>query len=74
ENKPDVVGLSLSIYFNMGILEKTIESIRKEFKSLKIIVGGQAFRFGGESVVKQYDGVTYIASLDELDKMIERVL
>ncbi len=70
ETEPDLVGLSLTVYFHLGILKKTIEAIRKEFKELKIIIGGQAFRYGGESVAKQYDGVTYLSSLDDLEIMI----
>ncbi len=67
---PDLVGLSLNLFYNIRNLEKMIKCIRDEFGLLPILIGGQAFRFGGASVTGIYPAVTYISSLDELERFI----
>ena len=67
ETKPDLVGLSLSVYFNMPSLIKEIETIRSNFKHIDIFVGGQAFRWGGVDLVKKYPATYYIESLTALE-------
>ncbi len=67
---PDLVGLSVSVYFNMPALKTGIETIRANFKDLDILVGGQAFNWGGTDMVKQYNSTLYIPSLDELQSLI----
>lgn len=69
-NHPDVVGLSLSIYFNIGELIKTLEKIRKEFPEIPILVGGQAFRWGGIDLIRSYDRVHYLNSVITLNQFI----
>lgn len=71
EMKPDLVGLSLSVYFNMGSLKTAIEAIKLNFSNLDIFIGGQAFRSGGVDMIKRYPGTEYIPSLDELEKLIK---
>jgi MerR family transcriptional regulator, light-induced transcriptional regulator len=44
EKNPDALGLSVSIYFNMASLVRTIEVVRSHYPGLDIVVGGQAFR------------------------------
>jgi methanogenic corrinoid protein MtbC1 len=70
EKKPDMLGLSLSIYFNMNALLDAINAVRHNFSDLDIIVGGQAFRWCGKDVIARFKGVTYIESIDRLEKMI----
>ena len=70
EVKPDLLGLSLSVYFNMPSLIKGIEAVKANFKNLDIIVGGQAFSWGGMDKVKSYSNTVCIRSLAELDNMI----
>lgn len=48
EFHPDVVGLSLSVYFNLPALKSGIEAIQGSFPNLDIFVGGQAFLWGGK--------------------------
>lgn len=68
--KPDILGLSLSIYFNFSGLTRIIEEVRQSFPRLDIIVGGQAFRWGGREAVAGYGNVEYLPSLEEL---VERI-
>ena len=63
EVNPDLVGLSLSIYFNSQSLQNCIEAINADFPSQDIIVGGQAFRWGGKDILKQYRSVDFISTL-----------
>jgi len=70
DKKPDLLGLSLSIYFNMYSLKETLDVVRHNFPGLDIIVGGQAFRWGGEDLIARFKGVTYIDSIDSLENMI----
>lgn len=67
QNNPDVVGLSLSIYFNLGELIIALEKIRKYFPNVPLLVGGQAFRWGGLEVIQRYENVHYLNSIKSLD-------
>ncbi len=69
-NKPDVLGLSLSIYFNMNILLDSYSKIRNKYPNLPIIIGGQAFRFGGSNLISG-EKTFYIKSITDLKKLIE---
>jgi len=71
EVKPDLIGLSLSVYFNMASLKKELEAIRSNFTHLDIFIGGQAFRWGGVDMMKTYPRVEYIPTLDELETFIK---
>ncbi|HCY87418.1 MAG TPA: cobalamin-binding protein [Desulfobacteraceae bacterium] len=70
EVNPDLLGLSLSVYFNMPALRKTIEAVTSDFPHLDLLVGGQAFNRGGKNIVNNYPNTRYIASLDELESLI----
>lgn len=67
---PDFVGLSLSILSNIDHLKRCIETIRSDFPNIDLLVGGQAFRWGGVETIRQYPGVEYISSLDQLEQSI----
>ncbi|AEI14583.1 cobalamin B12-binding domain protein [Flexistipes sinusarabici DSM 4947] len=71
EVKPEIVGLSLSVYFNLPSLKYEIEAVRTDFSNIDIIVGGQAFKWGGTEILKKYPGISYIQSLDSLEKQIK---
>lgn len=68
ENKPDLVGLSLSILSNIDHLKGMIEMIRTDFPNLDIMIGGQAFTRGGLESIKSYSSTLYIPTLDILEK------
>ena len=44
EKKPDVLALSVSVYFNMPNLVRAIEVVRVAQPTLPILIGGQAFQ------------------------------
>jgi methanogenic corrinoid protein MtbC1 len=70
EKKPRFLGLSISIYFNMTQLIATIENLRGCFSGLDILVGGQAFRWGGHEWIKNYPNVLFVPSLTDLENLI----
>jgi methanogenic corrinoid protein MtbC1 len=69
--KPDLLALSLSIYFNLPNLEKMVKLIRERFPDLPIIIGGQAFRYGGKDILLNYDNVKFIPDLYSLELFIK---
>ena len=68
ERRPTWLGLSLSIYFNLPALLTALDAVTGAYPDLPILVGGQAFRWSGVDALQGYPGVSYIASLDELEK------
>ena len=68
--QPDVVGLSLSIVSNIGHLKRCIEILQSSFSDMHLLVGGQAFRWGGADIIKKFKNTDLITSMDDLEKMI----
>ena len=57
---PNAFALSLSLYFHLPTLGKIVREIRAVFPNSPILVGGQAFRYGGEEVIDKLDNVILI--------------
>ena len=70
ERRPDLLGLSLSVYFNLPALLQALDTITRAYPDLPILVGGQAFRWGAADAVQHYPNLTHIASLDELEQRL----
>jgi methanogenic corrinoid protein MtbC1 len=70
DRQPQLIGLSLSIYFNLPNLVKTIQAITGRRPESQIIVGGQAFRHGGADTFSQYANVRYVPSLGDLEAIL----
>lgn len=68
ERQPDLLGLSLSVYFNLPALLNALNAVTHSYPELPILVGGQAFRWGAESALQPYANVDYMPSLDDLEK------
>ncbi|MFH0734553.1 MAG: cobalamin-dependent protein [bacterium] len=71
EIQPELVAISINFYINFIRLVKEIELINERFPNQKIVVGGQAFSNGGESVLSEYQNVTYISCLYTLEDFIK---
>lgn len=69
--QPDVIGLSLAILTNIDQLKRSIEVVRADFPRMDLLVGGQAFRWGGIDMIRQYSCTEYIPSLNALEKMLK---
>ena len=70
ERRPDLLGLSLSIYFNLPSLLKALDAVSGKYPDLPILVGGQAFRWGAKAALQPYPNVKYLESLDELEQSL----
>lgn len=71
ENKPDLLAISLSVYFNYTNLLQMLRELRKEFPALQIIVGGQAFNRSSNSTIINMEKVVILADLYLLEKYIK---
>ena len=69
--KPDLLAISLSIYSNIPVFEKMIQKIREQKPNLPILVGGQAFRRGGQDVIARYPNAKYLPDLNIVDIYIK---
>lgn len=70
EVKPDILAISLSIYFNYASLLKMIEKLRLEFPELQILIGGQAFSHLSEEAFSKFSHILLIPDLYLLKKYI----
>lgn len=69
---PDIIAVSLSIYFHLPELEKLIRLFRQEFSEIPILVGGQAFRHGGQDVLLKYENIIYQPDLNSTELFIKK--
>ena len=69
----DFIAISLSIYFHLPELEKAIKIFRDEFPEIPILVGGQAFRHGGQNILLNYYKVIYQPDLNSTDLFIKKL-
>jgi MerR family transcriptional regulator, light-induced transcriptional regulator len=70
EKAPDLLCVSLSLYFGMPGLLRLLERVRSHDDGLEIFVGGQAFNWGGTDSLARFRGVTYVPSLKDLDQRL----
>ena len=71
EVKPDLLAISLSIYFNFANLIKMLNKLREEFPDLQIIIGGQAFKHLSAEMISKVGNVVILTDLYLLEKFIK---
>lgn len=71
EKKPQILALSMSVYFNMDFMHNILQEVEREIPGQRIIVGGQAFRWGGTGIGDKYANVKYIPCIKELERMLK---
>jgi MerR family transcriptional regulator, light-induced transcriptional regulator len=71
KRQPEVVGLSLSVYFNLPALLRAHSAVRREYPEQTLLVGGQAFRWGYPDALSADPRVARLLSLDELERFLE---
>ena len=67
EKRPDVIALSAAVAFSLDSLVRSATDIRATFPDVPILVGGQAFRWGGRERVEHLPGVSCLLTLTELE-------
>jgi methanogenic corrinoid protein MtbC1 len=70
EHQPTVLGLSVSIFLNLPKLLAAIDAVTQKYSELPILVGGQAFCWGGVEALRAYPRVSYLATVDELEQRL----
>lgn len=73
ETKPDILAVSLSIYFNFANLLKMLKLFRSEFPDLQIIIGGQALSRVSDEAMLLLGNVVLLSDLYLLEKYIETI-
>ena len=73
EIKPDVLAISLCIFFNFSKLTHMIQEINSAFPDLEIIIGGQAFLHISPDKFPDWKNVTYIPDLSQLENYIQTI-
>lgn len=73
ETKPDLLAVSLSVYFNFSNLLKMLQLFRNEFPDLQIIIGGQAFSRVSDDALLRLGNVVLLPDLYLLEKYIETI-
>ena len=73
EIQPDILAISLSVYFNFANLLKMLELLRNEFPDLQIIIGGQAFSRVSDEALLRLGNVVLLSDLYLLEKYIETI-
>lgn len=73
ETQPDILAISLSVYFNFAKLLKMLEMLRSEFPDLQIILGGQAFSRTSEDTLSCLGNVVLLSDLYLLEKYIDSI-
>lgn len=69
--RPQLVALSVSIVDHLPGAEQAIRVVRAEDGEVPIVVGGQAFGHGGPAWAARFPGVRHVASLDDLERLVE---
>lgn len=70
EKKPDIIAISMSVFFSLNSLTKQIRLIRGFEKKYRILIGGQGLSGLDKSFTEQFENVHLTLSLDELDNEI----
>jgi len=73
ETQPDILAISLSVYFNFANLLKMLELLKSEFPELQIILGGQAFSHASDETIQRLGNVIFLPDLYLLEKYIETI-
>ncbi len=73
KNNPDLLAVSLSVFFHLNSVRDLVTNVSKEFPDLKIIVGGQGFNWGGDNAFVSLKNVQVVKNLDELDAKILKI-
>lgn len=70
--QPDLVCLSLSVYFNVDVLLHEIEEIKKS-SEIPVLIGGQALQKAGPQIASKFDNVFYLKDIFEVKKYIKGI-
>jgi methanogenic corrinoid protein MtbC1 len=70
---PDLIAISLSIYFNLAKLIRLTEKIRTDYPDLTIIIGGQAFRHLPCEITSKLGNAVLFIDLFQLETYLQNL-
>lgn len=70
EKKPEVLGLSISMYLNLVRLIDMIDKVKDRYPDMTIIIGGQALEKTKSDILHRYKDVHFLSDLTALEKFI----
>jgi MerR family transcriptional regulator, light-induced transcriptional regulator len=70
--QPGLIAISMSVFFHLASLQQLVKVVKDAFPDLPVLLGGQAFRWGGTDAFSGQNKVKVILSLDELENQILR--
>jgi MerR family transcriptional regulator, light-induced transcriptional regulator len=70
QQKPEMLGLSFTVHFNLPALVKALDAVAGSFPGLPVLLGGQALRerWGGAAALRRYPDLRPVVTLDELER------
>ncbi len=71
--KPDILALSLTLYFHLMNLEEMVQIFRNEFPELPVLVGGQAFKHGGLDILQKHHNVVFLPDIYKTEQYINNL-
>lgn len=73
DKRPDILALSISVFFNMPALVAAIEAVSARFPSQRIFAGGQAFAWGGADLVNAFPNTQVVFSLSDFESRLREI-
>ena len=70
-SKPDILGITYSLYINFIRFVELLEAIKAEFPGQRILIGGQGLANDDKNTLANFPNATYVCSLDELERFIQ---
>lgn len=70
EVDPDVIALSLSIYFNYQHFIDSVKVLKERFPTKPLLVGGQALRYVDKDKLDAIGGIVYLKDLYAIEQFI----
>ncbi len=71
EKEPDLLALSVALFFNMNELENILKRINYIFPDQKIVLGGQAFRWGGDEIPQKYRNTVLFKDIHSFENYLK---
>jgi methanogenic corrinoid protein MtbC1 len=72
QEKPDLLGFSMTFTYHEGELQKELAQIREAYPELPILIGGRAVN-DAQRKLSSLSGLRFIKSLYELESLLEEV-
>ena len=73
KKSPDLVGISMSMYFHLPALTAILGEISKNYPNLSVLIGGNAFLTGGHEIADYYENIIYLSNLISIENYLKQL-